>query len=162
MLKNRHPIREKEARDVADALSNVFGSPARWEGRLVEAGDDEGFRIFFVDGVPMAFASEGRVMPTVKGLLAYPATERFVTVDEGAVSFILRGADVMAPGVVDADPKVAVGDAVWVREVKHLRPLAVGIAVMSGPEMAAAEKGRAVKTVHHLRDKLWDLTQEAP
>jgi PUA-domain protein len=162
LLKNRHPIREKDAREVADALANVFGSAVRWEGKLVEEGDDEGFRIFFVEGVPMAFSVEGRVMPTVKGLLAFPAKDRFVTVDEGAIDFILRGADVMAPGVVAADPKVQPGDAVWIREEKHLRPLAVGVAIMSGPEMAAAEKGKAVRTVHHLRDKLWALTQETP
>jgi len=69
---------------------------------------------------------------------------------------------VMAPGVVDADPQVNTGDVVWVREEKHKRPIAVGLALVSGPEMVAAEKGKAVRTLHHLRDKLWDLTQGAP
>ncbi len=158
-LKNRHPIRDKEAREVASALLALFGSSIDWEGKLVEAGDDQGFRIYFIDGVPTAFAVEGRVMPTVRGLLAFPATSRFVTVDKGAIDFLLRGADVMAAGIVGADPAIAVGDAVWVREEAHLRPLAVGVALMTGLEMAAAERGRAVRSVHHLRDKLWDLTQ---
>lgn len=162
MIKNRHPIRDKEAREVADALSKLFGASVRWEGELVEAGEDGGFRIYLVEGVPMAFSHEGRVMPTVKGLLEFPATERYVTVDEGAVPYLLRGADVMAAGIVDADANLQPGDAAWVREEKHLRPLAVGVAIMSGAEMAAAEKGRAVTTVHHLRDKLWDLTQQSP
>ena len=146
---------------MAAALLALFGASVRFEGKLVEAGDDQGFRIYFIDGVPVAFASEGRVMPTVRGLLAFPATSRFVTVDKGAIDFILRGADVMAAGIVGADAAIAAGDAVWVREEAHLRPLAVGVALMTGPEMAAAERGRAVKSVHHLRDKLWDLTQEA-
>lgn len=160
-LKNRHPIRDKEAREVAAAMLALFGSAIQWDGKLVEAGDDQGFRIYFIDGVPTAFALEGRVMPTVRGLLAFPATSRFVTVDKGAIDFILRGADVMAAGIVGADPAIAAGEAVWVREEAHLRPLAVGLALMTGQEMAAAEKGRAVKSVHHLRDKLWDLTQAA-
>jgi PUA domain protein len=159
MVKSRHPIRERDARDVSDALSQVFGADISWKGKLVEESEDGGFRLYFVDGIPMAFAFEGRVMPTVKGLLEHPAKERFVTVDEGAVKFVLNGADIMAPGVVDADPQVKPGDAVWIREEKHGRPLAVGLAIMSGPEMAAAEKGKAVRSVHHLRDKLWDLTQ---
>lgn len=162
LTKSRHPIRERDAREVAEALAKVFGAQISWDGKLVEEGEDGGFRLFFVDGVPMAFSFEGRVMPTVKGLLEYKATEHFVTVDEGAVKFVLNGADIMAPGVVAADPKVAPGDAVWIREEKHLRPLAVGVAIMSGPEMAVAEKGKAVRSVHHLRDKLWELTQAQP
>lgn len=161
MTKSRHPIRERDAKDVSEALSQIFGAEISWKGKLVEESEDGGFRLYFVDGVPMAFAFENRVMPTVKGLLQYPASARYVTVDEGAVKFVLNGADIMAPGVVDADPGVKEGDAVWIREEKHKRPLAVGIAIMSGPVMAAAEKGKAVRSVHHLRDKLWDLTQTA-
>jgi PUA domain protein len=160
MLRNRHPIREKEAKEVADALSAMFGADFHWQEKRVETADEEGFRIYLVDGVPMAFLHEGSAMPTVKGLLEFGATQRFVTVDEGAVPFLLRGADVMAPGVVDADAAVVAGDVVFVREEKHRRPLAVGRALMGGPEMVAAEKGKAVRTVHHLRDKLWDLIQE--
>jgi len=159
MLRNRHPIREKEALEVAEALSAMFGTSFRWDEKLVETADEGGFRIYLVEGVPMAFLHETKVMPTVKGLLEHGATQRYVTVDEGAVPFLLRGADVMAPGVVDADPSVKPGDAVFIREEKHKRPLAVGAALMSGPEMVAAEKGKAVHTIHHLRDKLWDLIQ---
>jgi PUA domain protein len=162
VLRNRHPIREKDGREVAEALTAMFGADFRFGGKRVETAEDEGFTVFLVEGVPMAFRTEGRVVPTVKGLLEFPATRRFVTVDEGAVPFLLRGADVMAPGVVDADPEVAEGDVVWVREEKHKRPLAVGVALMDGKTMAAAEKGKAVRTLHHLRDKLWDLTQGAP
>lgn len=162
MTKSRHPIRERDARDVSEALSQIFGADVSWKGKLVEESEDGGFHLYFVEGIPLAFAFEGRVMPTVKGLLEYPATARYVTVDEGAVKFVLNGADIMAPGVTEADPLVKAGDAVWIREEKHKRPLAVGLALMSGPEMAAAEKGKAVRSVHHLRDKLWDLTQVAP
>jgi len=83
-----------------------------------------------------------------------------VGVDEGAVAFLLRGADVMSPGIVEADPAIQPGDMVWVREAKHKRPLAVGRALITGPEMVASKKGKAVRTLHHLRDKLWEITQE--
>jgi PUA-domain protein len=159
VLRNRHPIREKEGREVADALTALFGADFAFGGKRVESATEDEFEVFLVDGVPMAFRTEGRVIPTVKGLLEFPATKRFVTVDAGAVPFLLNGADVMAPGVVDADPEVNPGDVVWVREVTHLRPLAVGVALMAGPEMVAAKKGKAVHTLHHLRDKLWELTQ---
>ncbi|HEX9709763.1 MAG TPA: RNA-binding protein [Candidatus Thermoplasmatota archaeon] len=160
MFRNRYPIRDKEAKEVADALSRTFGATFGWEGRRVERGDAQGFTVFLVDHVPMAFLDGEAVLPTVRGLLAFGAKERYVTVDKGAIGFVIKGADVMAPGIVDADPNIAPGDVVWVREESHFQPLAVGRALMSGPEMAASAKGKAVKTLHHLRDRLWELTQE--
>lgn len=160
MFRNRYPIRDKDAREVADALSRTFGSAFEWEGRRVERGDAQGYTVFLVNEVPMAFLDGEQVLPTVRGLLAFGAKDRFVTVDKGAVGFVIKGADVMSPGIVDADPAIAPGDVVWVREETHLQPLAVGRALVPGPEMVASKKGKAVKTLHHLRDKLWDIIQE--
>lgn len=160
MFRNRYPIRGKDAKDVADALSRTFGTSFGWEGRRVERGEAEGFTVFLVENVPMAFLDKDTVLPTVRGLLAFGAKDRYVTVDKGAVGFVIKGADVMSPGIVDADPAIAPGDVVWVREESHLQPLAVGRALIPGPEMVASKKGKAVKTLHHLRDKLWDITQE--
>lgn len=160
MFRNRYPIRDKDSKEVADALSRTFGASFAWEGRRVERGDAQGYTVFLVDSVPMAFLDGEAVLPTVRGLLAFGAKDRFVTVDKGAVGFVIKGADVMSPGIVDADRTIAPGDVVWVREETHLQPLAVGRALIPGPEMVASKRGKAVKTLHHLRDKLWDITQE--
>ncbi len=160
LFRNRYPIRGKDAKDVADALSRTFGSSFAWEGRRVERGDAQGYTVFLVDNVPMAFLDGDAVLPTVRGLLAFGAKDRYVTVDKGAIPFVIKGADVMAPGIVDADPNITPGDVVWVREESHLQPLAVGRAMIPGPEMEASSKGKAVKTLHHLRDRLWEITQE--
>ena len=66
----------------------------------------------------------------------------------------------MAPGIVDADPAIRPGDLVWVRDERNLRPLAIGEALMSGPEMVASEKGKAVASIHHVGDPLWKLDEE--
>ncbi len=100
------------------------------------------------------------IVPTVRGLLAVPATKRHVTVDMGAVPFVYNGADVMAPGIVDADSAIRVRDLVWVRDEKNRRPLAVGRALMDGPTMARKERGKAMETIHHVGDDLWRLGEE--
>lgn len=100
------------------------------------------------------------LVPTVRGLLAFPATKRAVTVDMGAVRFIYNGADVMAPGIVDADPAIRTKDIVWVRDEKNRRALAVGRAIMDGPAMAREEKGKAIETIHHVGDEIWRLHEE--
>jgi PUA domain protein len=79
----------------------------------------------------------------------------------GAVKFVYNGADVMAPGIVEADPAIAIGDFVWVRDERNRQPLAVGEALMSGPEMAAAERGKSVKSLHHVGDDVWKLDEPA-
>ncbi len=124
---------------------------------LAEAGE---WRLLIADDEVRGILVGGRPVLTVRGLLAYPATKGYVTVDMGAVRFVYNGADVMSPGVVDADPGIRPGDLVWVRDEKNRRPLAVGEALMAGPEMVASEKGKAVKSLHHVGDSLWKLDEE--
>ena len=100
------------------------------------------------------------IAPTLKGLLVFPASKRAVTVDMGAVRFLYNGADVMAPGIVEADPGIREGDIVWVRDEKNRRPLSVGRAIMDGPTMAREEKGKAIETIHHVGDEIWRLDEE--
>ena len=61
----------------------------------------------------------------------------------------------MGPGIVDADEGIAVGDFVWVRDVKNLKPLAIGIAQRSGTDLKAKQPGKAIKAIHNVGDKLW-------
>lgn len=77
--------------------------------------------------------------------VAPAASKRLVVCDPGAVPFVRESKNLMAPGVVDAEPGIAEGDEVLVvtadREV-----VSTGMARMSGPEMVSATKGVAVKT----------------
>ncbi len=96
-------------------------------------------------------------VPTVRGLLRAPASRRYVTVDMGAVPHIYNGADVMAPGIVEADPAIEPGQLVWVRDEANRQPLAVGEALASGVAMAAGAEGKAVRTLHHVGDWIWEM-----
>jgi PUA domain protein len=73
----------------------------------------------------------------------------------GAVQFIRNGADVMSPGIVDADESITPGDFVVIIEERHNKPLGVGIALITGVEMIHDTKGKAVRIVHHVGDKIW-------
>ncbi len=109
----------------------------------------------FVNGKILAFTPGGSPFLTVRGLLEYGASKRFVTVDMGAVKFVYNGADVMGPGISDSDPEVREGDLVWVRDLNNKRPLAVGKAAVGHESMARKDKGKAVQSIHHVGDKLW-------
>ena len=126
----------------------------------IDLAEAEEWRLLIADNEVRGIVVGGRPFLTIRGLLASPAKKRWVTVDMGAVKFVYNGADIMAPGIVDADPAIRPGDLVWVRDERNLRPLAIGEALMSGPEMVASEKGKAVTSIHYVGDPLWKLDEE--
>ena len=75
----------------------------------------------------------------------------------GAIKFVINGADIMAPGIVDADNKIKENDQVWICDEKNNKPLAVGIALMTGAQMIIKKKGKAVKIIHHVGDNIWNF-----
>ncbi len=123
------------------------------EGEDVEIVEDDLALILF-DGVPMFFRYEGRYFPTVLLLLQAVPDRKYVTVDMGAVKHVLKGADVFAAGIVDADPDINEGDCVYVRDEKYRKPLAVGVALMDGKKMVSEKRGKAIRNIHHYGDKI--------
>jgi len=135
--------------DIDDPGWKPFNESEAGPHRLL-LRDNEAFAILVDDGIA----------PTVRGLLAFPASRRAATVDMGAIRFIYNGADVMAPGIIDADPGIRAGDLVWVRDERNRQPLAIGRAIMDGPTMSREKRGKAIETLHHVGDDLWHLGEE--
>lgn len=159
-LRNRHRLRQKEIRALAEKLEQSLGAKVFDETTTVDMAEGPGYHVVYVEGKIIALVFEdGTPFLTVRGFLRYEATKRFVTVDMGAVKFVANGADVMGPGIVDADAGIAEGDLVWIRDVRNKRPLAVGRALMSGEGLAKKEKGRAIASVHHVGDRIWQLDE---
>jgi PUA domain protein len=157
-LRRRNRLRRKEVEKLASDLKDALGVETFQPTDAVETGEAGGNELGVFKGKPAIIFIEGNAFLTVHGLLMFNATKRFVTVDMGAVKFLANGADVMAPGIVEADPEIKAGDAVWVRDQNNKRPLLVGVALMDGPGMVAGKGGKAVKTVHFVGDKIWNLS----
>ena len=79
-----------------------------------------------------------------------------ISIDEGALGFIIKGADVMRPGISKYDEWGEAGKLVVVREDKKGRAAAVGKAMVASSEMAELKKGNCVKNLHHAGDKFWN------
>jgi len=156
-LRHRHRLRRREIRRVADELEAAFGVRTFGEEDPVDLAEMGQFRVLMLGEVALALMTEAGACLTVRGLLRWPATKRFVSVDRGAIKFICNGADVMGPGIVEADPIIREGEPVWVRDAEHRRPLAVGRALVGAGAMASRAPGRAVRSIHHAGDELWSL-----
>jgi PUA domain protein len=157
-VRKRHRLRQKEIMAISTELNSLLGATTFSVSDTVDMAETQEFDVVFVNGKILAF-KPGAFFLTVRGLLAYGATKRFVTVDMGAVKFVYNGADVMTPGIVGHDPEIKEGDLVWVRDVKNLRPLAIGRALIGAGAIALKEKGKAIESVHHVGDKLWLLDE---
>jgi PUA-domain protein len=159
-LRKRHRLRQKEIAALARQIDSFLGTKSFSELDAVDMAEGPEYDVVFVDGKILAFLPGGVPFLTIRGLLKYNATKRFVTVDMGAVKFVYNGADAMGPGIVAADLEIKEGDLVWIRDVKNLRPLAVGRALVPAGTMVRKEKGKAVASIHHVGDKLWLVDEE--
>ena len=159
-IRRRQRLRRKEINAYSQAIADALGVDPFRDREDIDLAEAEAWRLLIADNEVRGIIVGDRPFLTVRGLLAHPAKRRWVTVDMGAVKFVYNGADIMAPGIVDADPEIRPGDLVWVRDERNLRPLAIGEALISGPEMVASEKGKAVTSIHHVGDPLWKLDEE--
>ncbi len=158
-IKSRTVLRKTDEKALINDIVEAFGDAQAFANRKLEyvTTDDRDF--IFVDGEPLLFKIEGKIFPTVKGALKLNPVRRRVVVDPGAVKFVINGADVMGPGIVEADASIKEGDLVIVVEQAHGKALAIGRALVSGSEMAG-RKGKAVKSIHYVGDELWKLEQK--
>jgi PUA-domain protein len=160
-VKSRHHLRSDAVADVEDALSEGLGVTLEGDAHELVELEGTAFDLVLVDDEPLVLYVEddgGREpFPTVRGLNALEPGRGVVTVDAGAVSFVSDGADVMRPGIEDADEDIEAGDLVAINEAAHGKFLAVGRARVDGSEMVG-DQGKVVDSVHHVGDELYEFS----
>uniref|UniRef100_A0A7R9WLD1 PUA domain-containing protein n=1 Tax=Craspedostauros australis TaxID=1486917 RepID=A0A7R9WLD1_9STRA len=116
---------------------------------------------------------DGPILPTLRLVHKYPSLKfTSVTVDKGAIPFVLGGANIMCPGLTNpggampADgeekdddgfelPGLSKGDGVVVFAEGKENALAIGVMTMSSKEIREKNKGAGIETVHFLGDGLY-------
>ena len=153
-VKSRHHLRSDEIRELETTLDDALG--VALDGDTYERVDLVGteFDLVLVDGEPHVFFVDGEPFLTVRGANAHPPQRR---VAAGAVQFVSDGADVMRPGIVDADDAIDPGDLVAIVEETHGKALAVGRALEPGADLVG-DSGKVVESVHHVGDDLYEFS----
>lgn len=157
-----NPLRRKESRQLVDGFCSSYPKICESLGISPSSAVYEAvFKdkvVYVVDGVPVAFKSEGSLFPTlVSAKMAGMGGLHYAVVDEGAVRPILNGADVMAPGIKKASG-FGVGDVVVVWSIDEKTPLAVTKALMSSGDVASIRRGKALRSLHYAGDGLWSVS----
>lgn len=151
-------LREKEIKNLLLALSEKFnldfeqlvGVKPRVEMRRKESTET-----FFFNGKPLMVRLNGDFFPALlfhEFLTFIPK----VVIDMGAIPYVCRGADIMAPGVVRINGAFKKNDILLVVDERHEKPLAVGVALFNSQTMDKTKHGKVIRSLHHVGDKLWD------
>lgn len=156
-VKSRHHLRSDAVSEIEDALGDRLGIDLEADAfELVELTDSP-FDLVLVDGDPDVLYYEDEPFVTVRGANEHPPERGVVTVDAGAISFVSDGADVMRPGITEADGSISEGDLVVIAEETHGKALGVGRALVDGSEMVG-DSGKVVKSLHHVGDDLYEFS----
>jgi len=156
-ISQRHFLKEREAKQILLDFSRkikvdskqLFGSKPR-----IELAETQAVEVLFINERPLLARSCGRLLPTLafdKLLFLLPK----IVVDIGAVPHICNGADVMAPGVVRIHGDFNKNDLILVVDERHEKSLAIGVSLFNLQTMRSLKKGKVVKNIHHVSDKLW-------
>ena len=156
-VSSRHHLRSDAVGEVEAALAEHFGVEVAVDGAERVEFSDSDWSVVLVDRVPLVTFFDGEPAPTVRGANEHPPTKRVVTVDAGAVSFLSDGADVMRPGIVEADEAIEPGDLVVIVEETHGKALAIGRSRVAGGDLLG-DSGKVIDSLHHVGDDLFGFT----
>jgi PUA domain protein len=159
IVKKRHSIRKSQGVDLLARLEEQIGPSANlFRADMIEVLETNAdVSLFMVAKKPLLMDTGPWVFPTLKGAVQLPFPERRVTVDAGAIPYVVNGADIMRPGIVAVTDDVKAGCPVQIVDERHGKPLAIGIALFNAPELRASTAGKMVKKFHHVGDEIWNM-----
>ena len=120
----------------------------------------EHVQLLVLDHQPLFFSTrDGGWFPTLRLLHQYPDMMPKLRADQGAIKFVLSGANIMCPGLTSPGAtihdEVDKGSAVAIYAEGKENAMAIGYTQMSTEEMRSVNKGIGVDNLHYLNDGLW-------
>ncbi|MFX1319726.1 MAG: PUA domain-containing protein [Promethearchaeota archaeon] len=166
-IKHRTQVRAKELRQLLQGFSEqpnfvhkALRDPSLGKVSVERVVLDDRTKLYFVQDELWLVDLQNEVYPGLPALISKNVQLPEVVVDMGAVPYIANGADVMAPGIVNLNDQLNVGDLAVIIDQKNQVPLAVGRMLLSAEVVKAVNKGRAIETLHYVGDQLWKLAKE--
>ena len=156
--KRRYFLKAKEAKRFLSDVSETLGTDLEQflESKTrVEMNKTGVAEVFLFNGNPLLARVDGLIFPTLSFEKLFPLMPNLV-VDMGAVPYVCKGADVMAPGVVSINGEFKKNAVLLITDERYGKPLAVGLALFNSEDMKAVNRGKTVKTLHYVGDKLWN------
>jgi len=159
-VKKRHTIRKGQAAEILGRLREQIGDGVGQFSaesiEIIETSSDD-LRFYLISKRPLIMEYGGWIFPTLKGAIERPFPQRRVSVDAGAIPYVVNGADIMRPGITNVTPDVRAQAPVQVVDDRHGKPLAIALALLDAPQIIASISGKMCKKVHFVGDEIWNL-----
>ncbi|MHA1268808.1 MAG: RNA-binding protein [Candidatus Helarchaeota archaeon] len=165
-LKNRHFLRSNDIKKLKSELSSSYNivqlDKLFSKNTKVEIAELEDLlTIYFINGQPFLFRQNNILFPSLKSIINNLLTLPEISVDIGAVKFVTNGADIMRPGITFINPIIKKNSFVKIVDEKFKHPLAIGLSLYDADYMISMNKGKVVKNIHYLNDKIWKFLEKS-
>ena len=156
VVKQLSPINQKEAKKIKQGLLDSHNMEFTITAGNYEMALGDAFDVVIQNGHIFALVLDDIIHLSVRGLLSSTPQTGWLQVDMGAVPYVCNGANIMSAGINDASPEIVEGQYVWIREESQHKPLAVGQSLLNCQNMLDSDKGKAIKALHYIGDKVWE------
>jgi PUA domain protein len=158
----RYFLKARESKELLDKaskrlridLEQIFKEKAN-----VEVIQTESIEIFLMNGKPVLAKTGENIYPTLTFKEFLDQAPK-VTVDMGAIPYVCKGANVMAPGIRRFNGEFQKGDLVLITDEKHGKPIALGETLYDTEQAKNAKQGVIIKNMHYVGDKTWNLLKQ--
>ena len=117
---------------------------------------EDKYKLILVDGIPSFFYYDKELLPTLKYLQKHSVLKKII-VDMGAVKFVINGADIMRPGIVEISEGINKNEFIVIVDQNNQKPLSIGIALFDSKEMEEIKSGKVIKNIHFVGDEIWKM-----
>ncbi|MCF2141542.1 MAG: RNA-binding protein [Candidatus Lokiarchaeota archaeon] len=165
-IHQRHLLKSKDIKKLIQTLQTQLGLNPEILHTILNPKDrvewiklDDNQELYVINGILTFWHREGKFIPLLSFLTKHDLPYPRVKVDQGAVKFMSKGADVMRPGIIEIDAGIRPGDIVLIEDPQHGRILSVGEALYSSESMETMDSGKVIKCIHSLSDPIWNFSK---
>ena len=144
-------LRNKETKDILEVIGSRYPMLGPFSKKDKFEIDND---ILIINDAASFFYYDSKLVPSLRILIGKEALKK-VVVDMGAVPFVIKGADIMRPGITMIDKEIEKSEAVIIVDETHGKELGLGIALFSGEEIYSMTSGKVLKNIHYVGDRIW-------
>ncbi|MFX1450619.1 MAG: DUF1947 domain-containing protein [Promethearchaeota archaeon] len=162
-IRERHFLKSKLIKQLQDKVQkNFLLDPYTIipKNSQIEYIRGEELAIYAINKRVMFIEFKDTLLPSLQAMIEDLITLPKVTVDKGAIPYVTKGAQIMVPGITKVDPEIKKGDYVVIIDEIYNKPIAIGKSLMDSEEIESLNKGKAVKNLHYVGDKIWNFIKQ--
>jgi PUA domain protein len=140
-------LSNKEKKEIQDMLPAGYEITKKDE---IKEGNDN---ILYKNSEKFLIKIDNELLPYLKSI--NEEEYKSVYVDKGAIPFVIKGADLMRPGIQKIDSDIKENQIILIKDENHNKTIAIGKSIYSSEDLENQEKGKSVKIFHYVGDEYY-------